>query len=73
MTALEEMVAAAQQGDDEAFDQLVEHYQDVAYYTAHRYLGHPQQAQDGATRPSTGRPVPGMRRWPSYWWSTEPT
>lgn len=48
MTALEELVADAQQGDDEAFGRLVEHYQDVAYYTAYRYLGHPQQAQDAA-------------------------
>ncbi|MDX1689068.1 MAG: sigma-70 family RNA polymerase sigma factor [Candidatus Promineifilaceae bacterium] len=48
MTAVEELVAAAQQDDDEAFGRLVEHYQDVAYYTAYRYLGDPQQAQDAA-------------------------
>ena len=48
MEALEELVVAAQQGNTEAFGRIVDRFQDVAYFTALRYLGDPQQAQDAA-------------------------
>ena len=45
---LEELVIAAQQGDSEAYGRIVVQFQDMAYYTAFRYLGDQQQAEDAA-------------------------
>jgi F-type H+-transporting ATPase subunit beta len=41
-------VAAAQQGNKEAFDQLVVRFQDMAYASAYAILGDPHLAQDAA-------------------------
>jgi RNA polymerase sigma factor (sigma-70 family) len=45
---LAEIVAAAQQGNKQAFDQLVIRFQDMAYASAYAILGDPQLAQDAA-------------------------
>jgi RNA polymerase sigma factor (sigma-70 family) len=42
------VVAAAQQGDKQAFDQLVIRFQDMAYASAYAILGDPHLAQDAA-------------------------
>jgi RNA polymerase sigma factor (sigma-70 family) len=41
-----ELVTAVQQGNSAAFGQLVVQFQDMAYFTAYRYLGQQQRAQD---------------------------
>ncbi|MBN1965205.1 MAG: sigma-70 family RNA polymerase sigma factor [Anaerolineae bacterium] len=43
-----EWALAAQQGDQDAFGQLVEHYQHAAYNLAYRMLGNAEEAQDAA-------------------------
>ncbi|HEX6384321.1 MAG TPA: sigma-70 family RNA polymerase sigma factor [Anaerolineae bacterium] len=48
MEDLEELVVAAQQGNTDAFGRIVDRFQDMAYFTALRYLGDQQQAQDAA-------------------------
>ncbi|VAW31153.1 hypothetical protein MNBD_CHLOROFLEXI01-3607 [hydrothermal vent metagenome] len=48
MTGYEKWVTAVQQGNLEAFSQLVAQFQDMAYFTAFGYLGQQQQAQDAA-------------------------
>jgi RNA polymerase sigma factor (sigma-70 family) len=48
MMSLAQLVIAAQAGDAEAYGRLVERFQDMAYYTALRYLGDHPQAQDAA-------------------------
>jgi DNA-directed RNA polymerase specialized sigma24 family protein len=48
MASLTELIAAAQHGDGEAYGRIVERFQDMAYYTAYRYLGEQQPAQDAA-------------------------
>jgi RNA polymerase sigma factor (sigma-70 family) len=48
MASLTELIAAAQKGDGEAYGRIVERFQDMAYYTAYRYLGEQQPAQDAA-------------------------
>lgn len=48
MESIATWVSAAQQGNGEAYGRIVVHFQDMAYYTAFRYLGDPQQAQDAA-------------------------
>jgi len=40
------LVTAVQQGNHSAFGQLVIQFQDMAYFTAYRFLGQQQQAQD---------------------------
>lgn len=42
MTAYEKWVTAVQQGNLEAFSQLVAQFQDMAYFTAFGYLGQQQ-------------------------------
>lgn len=46
--SLLKLVVAAQAGDAGAYGRIVERFQDMAYYTALRYLGDHQQAQDAA-------------------------
>jgi RNA polymerase sigma factor (sigma-70 family) len=48
VTSLATVVAAAQQGDKEAFDQLVMRFQDMAYASAYAIIGDPHLAQDAA-------------------------
>ncbi len=48
MNSLQNVVAAAQQGDKEAFDQLVIRFQDMAYASAYAILGDVHLAQDAA-------------------------
>jgi RNA polymerase sigma factor (sigma-70 family) len=48
VTELTRLVAAAQQGDKRAFDQLVVRFQDMAYASAYAIIGDPQLAQDAA-------------------------
>ena len=48
VNSLNIVVAAAQQGDKEAFDQLVIRFQDMAYASAYAILGDPHLAQDAA-------------------------
>lgn len=48
VTPLTSVVVAAQQGDKEAFDQLVVRFQDMAYASAYAILGDPHLAQDAA-------------------------
>lgn len=43
-----EWVEAAIQGDQYAFGQLVEHYQNAVFNLAYRMLGEPQEAEDAA-------------------------
>ena len=45
------LIAAAQKGDREAFNQLVVHYQGLAYNVAYRIVGNPDAAADAASRP----------------------
>src|SRR5512134_1836935 len=49
-TVNEEMawVLQAQQGNDEAFTRLVEHYQTPVYNLCYRMLGEPEAAEDAA-------------------------
>lgn len=42
------LVFQAQQGNDEAFTQLVEHYQTPVYNLCYRMLGEPESAEDAA-------------------------
>lgn len=46
MRALSELVEAAQTGDSEAYDALIERFQQMAYATAYRSLGDHHLAQD---------------------------
>jgi RNA polymerase sigma factor (sigma-70 family) len=46
MRELSELVEAAQSGDSEAYDALIERFQQMAYATAYRYLGDHHLAQD---------------------------
>ena len=46
MKALSELVEAAQAGDSEAYDALIQRFQQMAYATAYRYLGDHHLAQD---------------------------
>jgi RNA polymerase sigma factor (sigma-70 family) len=46
MKELSELVEAAQSGDSEAYDGLLQRFQPMAYATAHRYLGDHHLAQD---------------------------
>ena len=46
MRELPELVEAAQAGDSEAYDTLVQRFQQMAYATAYRYLGDHHLAQD---------------------------
>ena len=48
MNPLTDVVAAAQQGDKEAFNHLVVRFQDMAYASAYAILGDPHLAQDAA-------------------------
>ncbi|MCC6457479.1 MAG: sigma-70 family RNA polymerase sigma factor [Caldilineaceae bacterium] len=48
MNQLAGVVAAAQQGDKQAFDQLVIRFQDMAYASAYAIVGDPHLAQDAA-------------------------
>lgn len=44
----QEWLVAAQNGDDEAFSNLVIHYQNPVYNLCYRMLGDPQEAEDAA-------------------------
>ncbi len=57
------LVTAVQQGDSAAFGQLVVQFQDMAYFTAYRFLGQQQQAQDAAQEAfwEAYRCLPGLR------------
>jgi RNA polymerase sigma factor (sigma-70 family) len=46
MRELSELVEAAQSGDGEAYDALIQRFQQMAYATAYRYLGDHHLAQD---------------------------
>jgi RNA polymerase sigma factor (sigma-70 family) len=46
MRELSELVEAAQAGDSEAYDTLIQRFQQMAYTTAYRYLGDHHLAQD---------------------------
>src|SRR5260370_16245225 len=46
MKELSELVEAAQSGDGEAFDALIQRFQQMAYATAYRYLGDHHRVQD---------------------------
>ena len=46
MRELSELVEAAQSGDSEAYDAMIERFQQMAYATAYRYLGDHHLAQD---------------------------
>jgi DNA-directed RNA polymerase specialized sigma24 family protein len=46
MGALIELVEAAQAGDSQAYDILIEHFQPMAYALAHRTLGDHHLARD---------------------------
>lgn len=46
MRDLSELVEAAQAGDGEAYDALIQRFQQMAYATAYRYLGDHHLAQD---------------------------
>jgi RNA polymerase sigma factor (sigma-70 family) len=46
MRELTELVKAAQSGDSEAYDTLIQRFQQMAYATAYRYLGDHHLAQD---------------------------
>src|SRR2546423_12398379 len=46
MRELSELVEAAQAGDSEAYDALMQRFQQMAYATAYRYLGDHHLAQD---------------------------
>ncbi len=46
MRELSELVEPAQSGDSEAYDALIERFQQMAYATAYRYLGDHHLAQD---------------------------
>ncbi len=46
MRELSELVEAAQSGDSEAYDTLIQHFQQMAYAIAYRYLGDHHLAQD---------------------------
>lgn len=46
MRELSELVEAAQSGDSEAYDALIQRFQQMAYATAYRYLGDHHLAQD---------------------------
>ena len=46
MRELSELVEAAQAGDSEAYDALIQRFQQMAYATAYRYLGDHHLAQD---------------------------
>ncbi len=46
MRELTELVKAAQSGDSEAYDALMQRFQQMAYTTAYRYLGDHHLAQD---------------------------
>ena len=46
MKELSELVEAAQTGDSEAYGTLIQHFQQMAYATAYRYLGDHHLAQD---------------------------
>lgn len=46
MRELSELVEAAQAGDSEAYDALIERFQHIAYATAYRYMGDHHLAQD---------------------------
>ena len=46
MRELSELVKAAQAGDSEAYDALMQRFQQMAYATAYRYLGDHHLAQD---------------------------
>jgi len=46
MRKLTELVEAAQSGDNEAYDALMQRFQQMAYATAYRYLGDHHLAQD---------------------------
>jgi len=46
MQELSELVKAAQAGDSEAYDALIERFQQMAYTTAYRYMGDHHLAQD---------------------------
>lgn len=48
MQAWTSWVEAAQQSDTTAFGQLVTQFQDMAYWTAVRYIAGPTKAQDAA-------------------------
>ena len=46
MKELSELVEAAQSGDSEAYDALIQRFQQMAYATAYRYLGDHHRVQD---------------------------
>jgi RNA polymerase sigma factor (sigma-70 family) len=46
MKELSELVEAAQSGDGEAYDALIQRFQQMAYATAYRYLGDYHRVQD---------------------------
>ncbi|MBO0791474.1 MAG: sigma-70 family RNA polymerase sigma factor [Ktedonobacteraceae bacterium] len=46
MRELSQLVEAAQSGDREAYDALIQRFQQMAYATAYRHLGDHHQAQD---------------------------
>jgi RNA polymerase sigma factor (sigma-70 family) len=46
MRELSELVEAAQTGDSEAYGTLIQHFQQMAYATAYKYLGDHHLAQD---------------------------
>ena len=46
MKELSELVEAAQSGDGEAFDALIQRFQQMAYATAYRYMGDHHRVQD---------------------------
>lgn len=46
MRELSELVEAAQDGDSEAYETLIQRFQQMAYAIAYRYLGDHHQAQD---------------------------
>ncbi len=46
MKELSELVEAAQSGDGEAYDALIQRFQQMAYATAYRYLGDHHRVQD---------------------------
>lgn len=46
MKELSELVEAAQSGDSEAYDALIQRFQQMAYATAYRYVGDHHQVQD---------------------------
>lgn len=57
------LITAVQQGHSAAFSQLVVQFQDMAYFTAYRFLGQQQQAQDATQEAfwEAYRCLPGLR------------